>query len=98
MITLSHYFYLNVLLGHRSCKLVESCTEQDMLLLVFFAVVPWKVQRVTELLLLVVEMVSHQLMEIIHQTLVLKIVLNIQHGFEQALVLIIKLLILSKLL
>ena len=66
-----------------------------MLLLVFLAVVPGQINGVTELALLIVEMVSHQLLQLVHLTLVIRMVLNIQHDCKQALVLFIQLLVLK---
>ena len=73
----------------------KAFTEQDMLLLVFLAVVPGQINGVTELALLIVEMVSHQLLQLVYLTLVIRMVLNIQHDCEQALVLLIQLILLQ---
>ena len=60
----------------------KSFAELDMLLLVFLAVVPGQVQGVTELSLLIVEMVSHQLLQLVNLALIRRIVLHIKHDFE----------------
>ena len=73
----------------------KAFTKQNMLFLVFLAIVPGQVNGVTELTLLVVEMVSHQLLQLVHLTLVIRMVLNIKHDCEQALVLFIKLFVLQ---
>ena len=72
--------FLNV---HRRGHLVEPGAEYDVLLLVLLAVVPGKVERVTELLLLGVEMISHQLLEVVHKVLIVEVTLNRQHGLKE---------------
>ena len=72
----------------------KALTEENMLLLVLLAVVPGQVKRITELFLFIVEMGSHELLQLIHLGLVIRMVLNIQHNPEQALVLLIQLLVL----
>ena len=68
---------------HGSLHLGEFSTENDVLLLVLLAVVPGKVERVTELLLLGVEMISHQLLEVVHKVLIVEVTLNRQHGLKE---------------
>ena len=60
----------------------KTFTKLYMLLLVFLAVVPGQVQGVTELSLLIVEMVSHQLLQLVNLALIRRIVLHIKHDFE----------------
>ena len=80
---------LHLLMVDWCMHLSKTFTEQDMFLLVFLAIVPGQINGVTKLTLLIVEMVSHQLLQLVHLTLVIWMVFNIKHDCEQSLVLFI---------
>merc|ERR1719452_342210 len=84
---------LNLCMINWGVHLSQTFAKLDVLLLVFLAVVPGQVQGITELSLLIVEMISHQLLKFVNLCLVRRIVLNSQHDFKQANMLIIELLV-----
>merc|ERR1712172_238345 len=87
-LVIQNFFSLNSL-----CKLTLKwflLNVLDIVVLVLLAVVPWKIQRVAHLSLLIVEMIPHQLLKLVHLLLALQIPLDLVHDLEETNVLLVE--------